>query len=185
MKKEFMKRMVVTIVALLGIAVAQTSSAPASVVVPREKVSLICTDEYFKLERVNFLLKDETYNDCRLRLPLALKERWPGRRTFYVIPRLSASLFVREENGKTAWVPLSPLVNPGSDALHGVLSSKKYKYVELSGRFGKLSDVAGKRSADTVGAGGKLTVCVAPVYDGEAPCVTYDVTSRFKVYLKN
>ncbi len=177
-----MKRIAFAVLATLGFASAQT---PASITVPREKIGLLCTDSYFKAQRVNFLLQDETYSSCTLRLPLALKERWPGRRTFYVIPRLSASLFVKEETGKSARLPLSPLVVAGPDPLHGTLDSKTYKAVELVGRFGKLSDVAGKRSADTVGAGGKLTVCVAPVFSGEAPCVTFDVTSRFKVYLKN
>ena len=177
-----MKRIAFAVLATFGFASAQT---PASITVPREKISLLCTDSYFKEQRVNFLLQDENYSSCTLRLPLALKERWGGRRTFYVIPRLSASLFVKDAAGKSAWLPLSPLVVAGADPLHGTFDSKTYKAVELVGRFGKLSDVAGKSSADTVGAGGKLTVCVAPVYKGEAPCVTFDVTSRFKVYLKN
>ena len=172
-----MKRIAFVVLATLGFASAQT---PLSITVPREKISLLCTDSYFKEQRVNFLLQDETYSTCTLRLPLAFKERWQGRRTFYVIPRLSASLFVKEDTGKSAWLPLSPLVVSGADPLHGTLDSRTYKAVELVGRFGKLSDVA-----DTVGAGGKLTVCVAPVYSGEAPCVTLNVTSRFKVYLKN
>jgi hypothetical protein len=172
---------VAVIAALASLAVAQTSS----IAVPREKVSLICTDDYFKQQRINYLLQDETYSACRLKLPLALKERWPGRRTFYIIPRLSASVFVKDKDGKTAWLPLTPLTVAGSDPLHGTLESRTYQAVELVGRIGKLRDVAGTRRADTVGAGGKLTVCVAPVLRGEAPCVTFDVTARFEVYLKN
>jgi hypothetical protein len=176
---------VAALVALTGLAVAQTSGTARAIAVPREKVSLICTDDYFKQQRINYLLQDETYSACRLKLPLALKERWPGRRTFYLIPRLSASLLVKDKDNKSAWLPLSPLTVAGSDPLHGTLDSRGYQAVELVGRIGKLSDVAGTKRADTVGAGGKLTVCVAPVLRGEAPCVTFDVTARFGVYLKN
>ncbi len=40
-----MKRIAFAGLALLGIASAQT---PASITVPREKISLLCTDSYFK-----------------------------------------------------------------------------------------------------------------------------------------
>ncbi|NJK45762.1 MAG: hypothetical protein HC933_17185 [Pleurocapsa sp. SU_196_0] len=103
---------------------------------------------------------------------------WKGT----VVPRLSATLYTKDDKGKGAWVPLTPLVNPGGDAFHRTLDSKTYKAVEVVGRFGKLSERAGSAKADTVSAGGKLTVCVAPVYSGEEPCVTFDVTSRFRVY---
>jgi hypothetical protein len=176
-----MKRIVVALSLALGLAVAQNTS---SIAVPRAKISLVCADDYFKTERVNYLLLDETYSSCTLRLPLALKERWGGRRSFYVVPRLSATMYAKDAQGKGSWVPLSPLVNPGKDAFHRVLDSKGYKAVEVVGVFGKLTDRAGKLKPDTVNAGGKLTVCVAPVYRGEEPCVTFDVTSRFKVYTR-
>lgn len=54
----------------------------ATFTVPREKISLVCTDRYFKVSRVDFVLQDEDYPACKLMLPLALRERWPGRRTF-------------------------------------------------------------------------------------------------------
>ncbi len=175
-----MKRIALMLTVLLSLAVAQP--AAPTVTVPREKVSLICQDEYFKSERVNFLLQDENYPSCTLRLPLALKERWGGRRNFYIIPRLSASLYAKDNNGKSSWLPLSPLVNPGADAFHRIVDSRTYQAVEVVGRFGKLTDRAGSLKPDTVGAGGKVTVCVAPVYKGEEPCVTFDVSSRFRVY---
>ncbi|WP_420594574.1 hypothetical protein [Deinococcus sp.] len=160
----------------------------ATFTIPREKVSLVCTDTYFKASRVDFLLPDEDYGECRLRLPLALRERWPGRRTFYVLPRISATLFVKDskgktQNGKTQWLPLAPLVNPGANPLHRAVDSQGYDHLELVAKFGKLASLAGEeRVADTVGAGGKLTVCASPIYAGEAPCATFDLTARFKVY---
>ncbi len=184
-----MKRTVLAALALstlLAAATAQTSSAPArapvvSVPVPRDKINLICKDDYFKVERLNFFLQDENYAQCTLRVPLALKERWPGRRTFYVIPRVSASLFAGEgEKGR--WVPLTPLANPGGDPFHRALDSKEYKAVELEGRIGKLTERAGELLPNTVSAGGKITVCAAPVYRGESPCTTFDIAARFKVY---
>ncbi|WP_424949583.1 hypothetical protein [Deinococcus sp.] len=162
---------------------AQTSAAPVgSVTVPREKISLTCADSYFKTDRTDFILQDEVYPLCTLSLPLALGERWPGKRVFYVIPRVSANLYAKDSRGEGRWLPLSPLVTPGPDPLHTTLSSRGYRAVELTGKFGKLSDLAGTRTPDTVGVGGKVTVCVAPVMSGEAPCVTFDVTGRFRVY---
>ncbi len=169
------------------VAVAQTSGAPVinapvvSVSVPREKINLSCKDDYFGVERLNFLLLDETYNQCTLRVPLALKERWPGRRTFYVIPRVSASLFAGEGQ-KGRWLPLTPLANPGNDPFHRALDSKGYKAVELEGKIGKLTDRAGELAPNTISAGGKITVCAAPVYRNENPCVTFDIAARFRVY---
>jgi hypothetical protein len=169
-------------------AVAPATTAPATTVtVPRDKISLTCADSYYKTERTNFILQDELYPRCTLGIPLALSQRWPGKRSFYVIPRVSANLYVKDERGNGRWLPLSPLVTPGNDPLHVVLDSGKYKSVELVGTFGKLSEVAasvksGTFSPDTVGAGGKLTVCASPVLAGESPCVTFDVTARFRVY---
>lgn len=179
-----MKRVIGLGAVLFGVALAQdaSSSPPLSVAVPREKISLACSDTYFKTERTDYVLQDEAYPSCTLRLPLALKERWKGERRFYIIPRVSANLFVKDDKGVGRWLPLSPLVNPGQDPLHRVIESKGYEQVELVGQFKKLSDVAGTRTPDTVGAGGKLSVCVSPVRDGEVPCVTFDVTARFKVY---
>ncbi len=173
-----MKKIVLVLFGVFGIAIAQN----ATVTVPREKISLVCTDTYFKTERINFVLPDEAYSSCKLLLPLALRERWGGRREFYVIPRVSATLFARDDKGKGQWLPLTPLVNPGDDAFHRTVPSKGYKNLELVGKFGKLSDRAGTLKPDTVGAGGKVTVCVSPVYKGEQPCVTFDVTARFRVY---
>ena len=173
-----MKRIGIMIIGILGIATAQTST----ITVPREKISLVCTDSYFKTERVNFVLQDETYPTCKLLMPLALRERWGGKRNFYVVPRVSANLFAKDDKGKGQWLPLSPLVNAGDDAFHKAIPSKGYKSVELIGQFGKLSERAGKLKPDTVGAGGKVTVCVSPVYSGEQPCVTFDITARFRIY---
>lgn len=164
----------------LGLAHA----APRSLPVPREKVSLTCADTYFRSPRQNFLLVDETYPHCTLRLPLALHERWPGARTFYFIPRVSATLYARDGKGKGRWLPLTPLVNPGEDPLHRAVASRAYEAVELTGPLGKLSEVAGQDRPDTVSVGGKLTVCVAPVLAGETPCVTYDLTARYRVYTR-
>lgn len=160
------------------------ASAPATVTVPREKIALSCADTYFKSTRQNFLLTDESYPHCTLRLPLALKERWPGQRTYYFIPRVSASLYAKKPDGNGKWIPLTPLVNLGDDPMHRAVTSRTYKAVELTGNLGKLSDKAGDLKPDTVSAGGKLTVCVAPVYKGEAPCTTFDITARYKVYLR-
>jgi hypothetical protein len=187
-----MKRVVIAALAVsLGIvarvALAQTSSAPTinapvvNVSVPREKINLLCKDDYFKVERLNFLLLDETYSSCTLRVPLALKERWPGRRTFYVIPRVSASLFAGEGQ-KGRWLPLTPLANPGDDPFHRALDSRDYKAVELEGKIGKLTDRAGELAPNTVSAGGKITVCAAPIYRNEAPCTTFDIAARFRIY---
>ncbi|WP_221089365.1 hypothetical protein [Deinococcus aquaedulcis] len=150
--------------------------------VPREKVTLRCTDSYFKASRDNFLLADETYPTCTLRLPLALTQRWPGARTFFLIPRVSATLYAKDARGQGQWLPLAPLVNPGPDPLHRAVSAAGYEAVELSARLGKLTDAAGERTPDTVSAGGKLTVCAAPVPRNVAPCTTFDIAARFKVY---
>ena len=163
----------------VGVAAAQASS---TIAVPREKISLVCADSYFKTERTDFILQDELYPHCTLVVPLALNERWPGKRTYYVIPRVSANLYARADRGTGRWLPLSPLVTAGGDPLHTTLESGTYKAVELTGSFGRLNEVAGKNTPDTVGAGGKITVCVSPVLKAEDPCVTFDVTARFKVY---
>ena len=166
---------------ILAPALAQ---APATILIPREKVSLSCQDTYFKSVRENFLLLDETYPTCTLKMPLALHERWPGVRTFYVIPRVSASLHSKTSKGEGKWQPLSPLVNPGPDPMHRALSSRGYQAIELTGKLGKLSDTAGQNTPDTVSTGGKITVCVAPIYQGEDACKTFDVAARFKVYTR-
>jgi hypothetical protein len=171
---------------LLGVGLAQGSqNVIANITVPRDKISLSCTDDYFKTARVNFVLQDETYTQCNLRLPLALRERWPGRRSFYVIPRVALSLRANDKNGTGSWIPLEPLINPGTDPFHRVIDSRQYKAVELSAKMGRLADKAGTLKPEAVSAGGKISVCAAPVYRNETPCVTFDVTARFKVYLKN
>ncbi|EYB68655.1 hypothetical protein DEIPH_ctg018orf0050 [Deinococcus phoenicis] len=174
---------VLTLLALCTLGLAH-AAAPRSLPIPREKVRLTCADTYFKSPRQNFLLADETYPHCTLRLPLALRERWPGARTFYFIPRVSATLYAKDSRGKGRWLPLSPLVNPGGDPLHRAAASQSYEAAELTGQFPKLSGVAGEDRPDTVSVGGKLTVCVAPVLAGEAPCVTYDITARYRVYTR-
>jgi hypothetical protein len=173
-----MKKVLFVALGFLGIVTAQTNT----ITVPREKIGLVCTDSYFKTERKNFVLQDETYPTCKLLLPLALRERWGGQRKFYVVPRVSANLYARDEKGKGQWLPLTPLVNLGEDLVHRVIPSNGYKYLELIGEFGKLSDRAGTLKPDTIGAGGKVTVCAAPIYRGEQPCVTFEVTARFRVY---
>jgi hypothetical protein len=167
------------ILLLGGLALAQNTK---TVVVPRDKINLVCTDSYFKTERRNFVLLDETYPECKLLLPLALRQRWQGRREFYIIPRVVANLYARNEKGEGKWLPLSPLVNAGEDAFHRTVSSKGYENVVLVGNFGKLTEKAGNLKPDTIGAGGKLTVCVSPVLRGEQPCVTFDITARFRIY---
>lgn len=180
-----MKRVSALALLTLMPALAQTPPKPAqTILVPREKITLTCADTYFKSVRENFLLLDEHYPHCTLKLPLALRERWPGVRTFYVIPRVSASLHSKNSKGQGKWQPLSPLVTPGGDPMHATLNSGGYEAITLTGQFGKLSDVAGENKPDTVSTGGKVTVCAAPVYKGEEPCKTFDVAARFKVYTR-
>lgn len=174
----------VVALALLSFIPAFAAPPTQTIAIPREKITLTCADTYFKSQRENFLLQDENYPNCTLRLPLALRERWPGARTFYVIPRVSASLYAKDSKGKGGWLPLSPLVNPGSDPMHLAISSGTYEAIELTGHFGKLTEVAGDQRPDTVSTGGKLTICAAPVYKNEEPCKTYDVAARFKVYTR-
>ena len=170
----------------------QTSAAQVtgaqSLPIPRERVTLRCQDSYFRSVRENFLLADETYPRCTLRLSLALKERWPEARTFYVLPRVTASLYVkgseRRKESDGRWVPLAPIVNPGRDPLHRIVSAADYGAVELQTSFGQLASQAGGGHADTVSAGGKLTVCAAPVSAGEDACKTFDVAARYRVYTR-
>lgn len=176
-----MKRVIALAALTLAPALAQ---APATTLIPREKVRFTCTDTYFKSQRENFLLLDETYASCTLSLPLALRQRWPGPRTYYVIPRVSASLHSKNSKGEGQWQPLAPLVNPGPDRMHRALDSRGYEAIELTAKLGKLTDTAGQNTPDTVSTGGKLTVCAAPVYRGEEPCKTFDVAARFKVYTR-
>lgn len=171
------------LLAALTLPPAQAQTA-RTVQVPREKVTLTCADSYFKSPRANFLLSDETYPSCTLRLPLALRERWPGARTFYFIPRVSATLYAKDNRNKGQWLPLTPLVNPGADPMHRAVSSRQYEAVELTGRLGKLSSVAAENRPDTVSVGGKVTVCVAPVLAGEEACKTFDIAARYRVYTR-
>ena len=170
-------------------ALAQLPSPPLapashSLSVPREKVTLSCVDSYFGSPRRNFLLADETYPRCVLRLPLTLKARWPGERTFYVVPRVSATLHARGERGQGHWLPLAPFVNPGPDPLHRAVASRDYAAVELTAAFRPPGEVAGELRPDTVSVGGKLTVCAAPLRPGEAPCQTFDLAARYRVYTR-
>jgi hypothetical protein len=173
---------------LLGVLVAGLafSSADAETVnVPQNKIELGCKDSKFNLERLNFLLLDETYQNCRLRLPLALKERWGGRRNFYLLPRISVALFSQDKDSKNGrWTPLGSFGNPDDDLLHRVISSKNYKRAELFGNLEKpLQDWAGAdRIPKVLGIEGRMSVCVSPVYAGEAPCVTFNINARYNIY---
>jgi hypothetical protein len=160
--------------------------AQSSVAVPRQKVQLTCSDDYFKTERQNFLLLDETYTKCNLALPLALKQRWSGPRTFYFLPRLSVALFADDgaaQNPKGKWITLSSFGNPAPDVLHRAVRSHDYKTADFYGGLERpLKDWAGTLTPKVVGINGRVTVCVASVYKGEEPCVTYDIYARFNVY---
>ena len=165
----------------------QTASA-AAINVPREKIHLSCTDDYFKTARTDFLLDDEHYSKCVLTLPLALKDRWKGSRRFYIIPRLSADVSGIQPNNasKRTRVALSSFMNPGNDPLHRVVNSENYQAVELFSAIPTaLKTSLGERyQAASYNINGKITVCVGPVYQGEDPCVTFNVIARFKVYHK-
>ncbi len=160
--------------------------AQSSVAVPRQKVQLSCADDYFKTERQNFLLLDETYSKCSLKLPLALKQRWSGVRTFYFLPRISVALLADDnaaQNPKSKWITLSSFGNPAPDVLHRAVRSRDYKTADFYGGLERpLKDWAGNLTPKVLGINGRVTVCVAPVYKGEEPCVTYDVYARFSVY---
>jgi hypothetical protein len=162
------------------------SSANAETVnVPQNKIELGCKDNKFNLERLNFLLLDETYQNCRLRLPLALKERWRGRRNFYFLPRISVALFSQDKDSKNGrWTPLGSFGNPEDDLLHRIISSKNYKRAEMIGSLEKpLQDWAGAdRIPKVLGVEGRVSVCVSPVYAGEAPCVTFNINARYNIY---
>ena len=183
-----MKRAAALLVLSLSPSFAQAPApAPVSttVEVPREKITLSCADTYFKSVRQNFLLADETYPQCTLRLPLALRQRWPGKRTFFLIPRVSATLHATDSRGQGRWLPLAPLVNPGVDPLHRAVTSADYGAVELSGSFGRLDHVAVGFTPDMISTGGRLTVCASPLRAGEAACTTFDLAARFKVYRRD
>ena len=165
--------------AAFSFAIAET------VVVPQNKIELGCKDNKFLLERQNFLLLDETYQQCTLRLPLALKERWAGRRTFYFLPRISIALFSQDKDLKNGrWTPIGSLGNPEDDILHRIVSSKNYKRAELVGSLEKpLQDWAGvDRIPKVLGVEGRMSVCVSPVYKGEASCVTFNINARYNIY---
>ena len=178
MKKRVLGLLVAGLAAF-SFAVAET------VVVPQSKIELGCKDNKFALERQNFLLLDETYRNCTLRLPLALKERWSGRRTFYFLPRISVALFSQDKDLKNGrWTPLGSFGNPEDDVLHRIVSSKNYKRAELVGDLQKpLQDWAGAdRIPKVLGIEGRMSVCVSPVFKGEVPCVTFNINSRYNIY---
>lgn len=177
MKKVFYG--VIAGLAAFSFAVAET------VVVPQNKIELGCKDNKFALERLNFLLLDEIYQKCTLRLPLALKERWGGRRTFYFLPRISVALFSQDKDLKNGrWTPLGSFGNLENDVLHRIVSSKEYKRAELVGNLQKpLQDWAGAdRIPKVLGIEGRMSVCVSPVYKGEEPCITFNINSRYNIY---
>lgn len=175
-----------SILTLASVLLQTANAAPINV--PREKIHLSCTDDYFKTARTDFLLDDEHYSKCVLTLPLALKERWKGSRRFYIIPRLSADVSgIQPDNAsKRTRVPLSGFMNPGNDALHRVVFSENYQAVELFSSIPTAlkTSLGEPYQAASYNINGKITVCVGPVYQGEEPCVTFNVIARFKVYHK-
>jgi hypothetical protein len=172
--------------AVLGFGLAAFSFALAeTVIVPQNRIELGCKDSKFAIERLNFLLLDETYQNCTLRLPLALKERWGGRRTFYFLPRISVALFSQDKDLKNGrWTPIGSLGNLENDTLHRIVSSKNYKRAELTGSLEKpLQDWAGTgRIPKVLGVEGRMSVCVSPVYKSEQPCVTFNINARYNIY---
>ena len=131
---------------------------------------------------MDFALPDEIYSQCTLRLPLALRERWPGRRTFFVVPRVSATLFVKDAKGKGQWLPLAPLVNPGGDPLHLALDSAELRPSGAGGPLRQAQRPGRGAPARHPGRGRQVDCLCCARCSGEAPCATFDLTARFKVY---
>ncbi len=161
--------------------------AVTAIDIPREKITLRCSDEYFKSVRENFLLEDEKYSSCVLRLPLALKQTWRNAQRFYILPRVGVELISqndKEQPPKTRSQPLGEAGNPGSDSFHRLIPAKGYKAIDLvtkfSGALGK--QVPADFMAKALGITGKLSICADPVAKGEDPCLTYNVMARFEIY---
>lgn len=72
--------------ALSVLAVGGVQAVSSAVDIPREKIQMFCSDDYFKSSRANFVLEDERYGTCKLKLALALKQKWPEARRFYILP---------------------------------------------------------------------------------------------------
>ncbi|WP_155299065.1 hypothetical protein [Deinococcus kurensis] len=177
-------RLPLALVLVLLTAPQAQAAAPHSVSVPRERISLSCVEGYAQAPRLNFLLADETYPRCVLRLPLALRERWPAAQTFFVVPRVAATLYAHDTRGKGHWLPLAPLVNPGDDPLHRAVPAGTYRTLELGAALGQPARAAGDLTPDTVSVGGKVTVCAAPAPADGPPCVTFDIAARYRVYTR-
>ena len=178
------------VLAMIAIGVIQVFSpclAVTAIDIPREKITLRCSDVYFKSVRENFLLEDENYSSCVLRLPLALKQTWRNAQRFYILPRVGVELISqndKEQPPKTRSQPLGEAGNPGSDSFHRLIPAKGYTSIDLvtkfSGALGK--QVPADFMAKALGITGKLSVCADPVYPGEDPCLTYNVVARFEIY---
>lgn len=177
-------RLPLALVLVLLTAPQAQAAAPHSVSVPRERISLSCVEGYAQAPRLNFLLADETYPRCVLRLPLALRERWPAAQTFFVVPRVAATLYAHDTRGKGHWLPLAPLVNIGDDPLHRAVPAGTYRTLELGAALGQPARAAGDLTPDTVSVGGKVTVCAAPPPADGPPCVTFDIAARYRVYTR-
>jgi hypothetical protein len=173
------------VVGLLG--AFGSSQAVTAIDIPREKITLRCADEYFKSIRENFLLEDEKYSSCVLRLPLSLKQTWKNAQRFYILPRVGVelvSLNDKEQPPKTRSQPLGQFGNPGSDSFHRLIPAKGYKSIDLVTKFtGSLDQqVSADFRAKALGITGKLSICADPVALGEDPCLTYNVIARFEIY---
>jgi hypothetical protein len=157
--------------------------------VPQNRLQLSCTEPYYKKTRENFMLLDEKYSICKLSMPLALRERWKGRRTFYFIPRVSMNLYSeaaeadKEGSRKSRWLALPALVNLEDDPSHRIVASTGYKTLELQSKpNNSLKNLANGLVPRLVSIEGRVTVCVAPVYRGDLPCITFEVRGQYNVY---
>ncbi len=176
---------VLFVLSALGVLGA-VRAAPSAIDIPREKIQMFCSDDYFKSSRANFVLEDERYGTCKLKLGLALKQKWPDARRFYILPRVTVELVSQSKAApvKISRTPLTNFGNPLPDTLHRLISSKDFQTVDLfmnlSGALG--TQVAQNFVAQALGVSGKLTVCADPLSKGEDPCLTYNVIARFKIY---
>lgn len=177
------------IVGVLGLLVLGGVQAASNAIdIPRDKIQMFCSDDYFKSSRANFVLEDERYGTCKLKLSLALRQKWPDARRFYILPRVTVELVSQSKAApvKVNRTPLTSFGNPQPDTLHRLIPVKDFQTVDL---FMNLSgnlqgQVAENFVAQALGVSGKLTVCADPIGKGEDPCLTYNVIARFKIYRK-
>jgi hypothetical protein len=184
-----MKKATLFLLVSLGSSLFFPISKAGNFTVPQNQLQLSCTEPYYKKTRENFMLLDEKYSVCKLSMPLALRERWKGRRTFYFIPRVSMNLYSeasqadKEGKRKSRWLALPALVNLEDDASHRIVASTGYKTLELQNKpSDSLKNLAGGLVPRLVSIEGRVTVCVAPVYRGDLPCVTFEVRGQYNVY---